>query len=185
MFAPETAGAQEKALLKRPDWGRPGANGSGPQAQCGGRLPPPRPGGRGQHQLLGPPGQRRTPGWPKPGARQNPSGGAVSGPPGTAVTTSPETWASGLATGRSPQLSRPFSGRSRSESPTQGSPSGSRGAALPEGRRLGPPLPLPLPCRRSQSGGSRRGSEGTGGWRCGPPAGPPCPTEGSRGRTKG
>lgn len=51
MFAPQTAGAQEKALLKRPGSSRPargkrfgsvlfGRQQAGPQAQCGGRLSP-------------------------------------------------------------------------------------------------------------------------------------------------
>lgn len=52
----------------------------------------PRPGGQGQHQLLGPPGQRWT-----PGLAQNPLGRMDAlGPPGAAKTTSLDTWASGL-----------------------------------------------------------------------------------------
>lgn len=51
----------------------PGGTGR-PQAQCGGRLPPPAAGRVGQHQLLGPPGQRRSQACRAGSAGQIPSG---------------------------------------------------------------------------------------------------------------
>lgn len=160
------SGCPGNALLKRPGPTGPGGSGSGrrgrPQAQCRRRLPLPRGRRAGQHQFLGPPGQRPPQAGGAWSQAEPRAGAAVPGPPGAAAT-SQVSRASGPAKMHlhKSQLSQPFSGKSRSESPTQVSLSGWRGAVLPGGRKQGPLHPVPRPCRRSLSGGSHQGSEGT------------------------
>lgn len=115
---------RKKALLKRPgliaqacqgcEWfqGRKGR----PQAQCGGRLPPPAAGrgGWGQHQLLGPPGQRRSQACGA-GCRAGALGLALRGQQRRHPRYPRGLQGQPKCTLRSPPLSRPFSGRSRSE----------------------------------------------------------------------
>lgn len=89
MFAPETAGAQEKALLKRPGSSRPGMRtvpgGTGrPQAQCGGRLPPPAAGRAGAAPAPGASGPAAIPGLRSGALGRTPQawGGGGAGPSG-------------------------------------------------------------------------------------------------------
>lgn len=94
-------GARGEALLPRPG-GRSGRLGR-PSGTVWGPLPPPA-WWTGQHQLLGPPGQRRTPGQPSLEWASTPD------PPGAAARVARA--AVGLPPSQALQLSRPSSGRS-------------------------------------------------------------------------
>lgn len=237
-----------KALLKRPGSGPPasceqfGAAQAGPRHSVGTTSSRGRAGG--QHQLLGPPGQRQPQAaercqdnpsgwvghiWPCGGSRKTSWSPGLQGQSSEVLRQSAffrKIWKSrpGVSRGHragpmqplgtAPCSLRPalscltslrmthtgesvwMERRSASRGPKAGSTSPSAtplwkepGDGSAENLSRDPcsvqPPPLGLPDPTHLSGGSHRGSAGTGGWLSGPPAGPPCRTGGSGGKTKG